>query len=380
MKEITIPYGRQTIDELDIEAVTNVLRSNWLTTGPAVSTFENGVKNYVGVNHGVAVSSGTAALHCAMKAIGIGKGDEVIVPTMTFAATANAVVFEGGTPVFADVDPDTLLIDEASVESLITPKTKAVVAVDFAGQPCDYGTLRRLADERGIVLVSDACHALGAEYDGRKVGALADITLFSFHPVKHITTGEGGMAVTADKTYADTMFRFRNHGITSDFRDREEKGSWYYEMVDLGYNYRISDLQCALGTAQLSRLDEFIKRRQQIAHIYDRHFAAWENVTPLTVKSSTTRHAFHLYVVKLSGGLRERDEVFRYLRKRGIGVNLHYIPVHLHPFYKKRFGYDHGLCPSAEDAYKTILTLPVFPGLSDNDVETVVSSLKDYVK
>jgi len=376
MKKVHIPYGRQCLDERDIQAVCEVLRSDWLTTGPAVSAFEQAFTEFVSCTHGIAVSSGTAALHCAMYAIGIGPGDEVIVPAITFAATANAVVYQGATPIFADVDPDTLLIDVRQVESLITSRTKAVIAVDYAGQPCDYHGLRDLTDRHGLALLADACHALGAEYHGKKTGSLADITLFSFHPVKHITTGEGGMAVTANDDYARRMKRFRNHGISTDFREREEKNSWYYEMQDLGFNYRLSDIQCALGISQLSRLPEFLKRRREIAGQYEYLFKDNSDIIPLSVNTKCL-HAYHLYVVKLPGSAAGRDEVFRFMREQGIGVNLHYIPVYLHPFYQSTFGYGQGLCPRSEEAYKQILSLPIWPGMTDQNILTVHNTLQE---
>ena len=261
------------MDEADIEAVIQVLRSDWLTTGPKVEAFEQAVAQYGGATYGVAVNSGTAALHAAMYAIGIGPGDEVIVPAMTFAATANSVVYQGGTPVFADVEPQTLLLDPRQVVAKITPRTKAVVAVDYAGQPCDYTALRDIAEKHGVYLIADACHALGGAYQGKPVGSLADLTVFSFHPVKHITTGEGGMVVTAYSELAERMRMFRNHGITSDHRQRDQRGTWYYEMTDLGYNYRLTDLQCALGLSQLQKLAAWLSRRQMIAGCYDASLA-----------------------------------------------------------------------------------------------------------
>ena len=297
-----IPYGRQQIDEDDIQAVVKVLRSDWLTTGPKVSEFEQAVADFVGAKYAVAVNSGTAALHAAMYAIGIGPGDEVILPPMTFAATANAVVFQGGTPVFADVDPDTLLIDPNEVEDKITPRTKAIVAVDYAGQPCDYDALRAIAERNGLFLVADACHALGAEYKGKKVGTLADLTVFSFHPVKHITTGEGGMVTTYDPEFAERMRMFRNHGITrnpSKFLNANSPMPsapcsnlhapcdmpFYYEMHDLGYNYRITDLQCALGLSQLKKLPNFLERRREIATCYDKALADIPGIEPLGLRA-----------------------------------------------------------------------------------------------
>ncbi len=371
-----IPYGHQCIDEDDIQAVVEVLRSDWITTGPAVEAFEKAVVEFVGAEYGTAVSSGTAALHTAVYGCGIKPGDEVIVPAMTFAATANAVVFQGATPVFCDVNAETLLIDVNLVEARISPATKAIIAVDYAGQPCDYDALREIAGRNKLILIADACHSLGATYRGRKVGTLADLTVFSFHPVKHITTGEGGMVVTNNPQYHRRMTMFRNHGITTDCRQRAEKGSWFYEMVDLGYNYRITDFQCALGMSQLKKLPGWIKRRQEIASRYDRAFNSLEAVEPLAVASGVS-HVYHLYVIKLLD--MKRDKVFSSLREAGIGVNVHYIPVHLHPFYRKRFGTKEGLCPAAETAYEQIFSLPMFPALADEEVDAVISAVKEVV-
>lgn len=367
-----LPYGRQVIGEDDIEAVIAALRSDWLTTGPRVNGFEEAVADYCGVAHGVAVSSGTAALHAAMAAIGIGPGDEVIVPAMTFAATANAVVYQGGTPVFADVLADTLLLDPDSVEARITSRSKAIVAVDYGGQPCDYQALRAIADRHGLRVVADGCHSLGAEEKGKKVGTMADCTAFSFHPVKHITTGEGGMVVTDDGELAAIMRRFRNHGISTDHRQREALGTWQYEMVALGYNYRISDFQCALGASQLTKLPAFLDRRRRIAARYGEAFVGSAAIRPLALRPGVVS-AWHLYVVRLAGAL-ARENAFHQLREREIGVNVHYLPVHLHPFYRERFGLKPGLCPVAEAAYAVILSLPIWPGMDDRQVDRVVGA------
>ena len=376
-----IPYGRQTIDEDDIKAVVEVLRSDWLTTGPKVAEFEQAVADYVDAKYAVAVSSGTAALHAAMYAIGIGPGDEVIVSPITFAASANCVVYQGATPVFSDVEPDTLLLDPAQTESKITSSTKAIIAVDYAGQPCDYDSLRKIADKNNLILVADACHALGAVYKGRKTGSLADLSIFSFHPVKHITTGEGGMIITDNADYADRMRVFRNHGITTDHHQREEQGSWFYEMVDIGYNYRITDLQCALGISQLSNLPAWLARRRQIAQQYDAAFEKLSFVKPLAVRSEVS-HAYHLYVIQLD--LKElqgaRGEIFKALHAKGVGVNVHYIPVYLHPFYRKRLGTGPGLCPVSEEAYERIVSLPIFPGLRRDNVEYIIKSVIESAK
>jgi len=376
-----IPYGRQSVDDGDIDAVIEVLRSDWLTTGPKVAEFEEAFARYVGAGNAVAVSSGTAALHAAMHVLGIGPGNEVIVPAMTFAASANCVVYEGGTPVFADVDPGTLLLDPASVESRITPHTRAIVAVDYAGQPCSYDVLQAIAGRHGIALVADACHSLGGRYGDRPVGTLARLSAFSLHPVKHITTGEGGMVTTNDPDLAGRMKIFRNHGITADHRVREAQGSWFYEMKDLGYNYRLTDFQCALGISQMAKLPRWIARRREIAGRYDDAFADLSAMNPLSVREGVY-HAYHLYVIRLDlASLRVgRAELFSALRAAGIGVNVHYIPVHLHPYYRERFGTAPGLCPNAEAAYERILSLPLYPGMRDRDVGEVIAAVRKVVK
>ena len=375
-----IPYGRQTIDEDDIKAVADVLRSDWLTTGPKVPKFEETFAQYVGAKHAVAVSSGTAALHAAMYAIRIGPDDEVIVPPITFAASANCVVYQGGTPVFSDVEPDALLLDPEQVESKITSNTKAIIAVDYAGHPCDYDALRKIADKNNLILVADACHALGAEYKGQKAGSLADLSIFSFHPVKHITTGEGGMITTDNADYAHRMRIFRNHGITTDHHQREKQGSWFYEMMDLGYNYRMTDFQCALGISQLQKLPGLLERRRTIAKQYDEAFTSLPEITPLTVHQNVL-HAYHLYVIRIDSNVLgiDRTTLFTNLREKGIGVNVHYIPVHLHPFYRDKFNTGSGLCPVAEETYRQLLSLPMFPAMTDNDVSDVVETFNKVV-
>jgi len=370
-KKTFIPYGRQSISQDDIDAVVAVLQSDWLTTGPAVEAFERGICDFVGTSHAVAVSSGTAALHTAMYALGLGAGDEVIVPPMTFAATANAILYVGATPVFADVESASLLLCPEAVEQKITNRTRAIIAVDYAGQPCDYTALRALADKHDLFLVADACHSLGASYCGKMCGSLADLSVFSFHPVKPITTAEGGMIVTERLDLADKMRTFRSHGITTDHRQRSETGIWFYEMTELGFNYRLSDLQCALGMSQLQRLPEMIARRQQIAAAYDKAFRG-SLICPLQVRPDVS-HGYHLYVVRLP----ERDRTFTLMREAGIGVNLHYIPVHLHPFYRQRFANATGMCPVAEQAFTEILSLPIFPSMTDQDVEQVINTLDD---
>ncbi len=367
-----LPYGKQEIADADIKAVVEALCSGWLTTGPRVSEFEKAFAGHCDAKEGVAVNSGTAALHCAMRAIGVGAGQEVIVPAITFAASANAAVYEGATPVFADVESDTLLIDPASVATKITTRTRAIVAVDYAGQPADYDALRELAKDRGIAIIADACHAPGALYKGRKTGTLGDVSCFSFHPVKHLTTCEGGMALTDDVAMAAHMRVFRNHGIASDHRSREAAGAHAYDMAELGYNYRLPDVQCALGLAQLTRLSSWVAARQRIAALYDDALAGMAEATPLKTHKDRT-NAHHLYVVKLAEHV-DRDRVFARLRAEGIGANVHYAPVHLHSYYQKR-GYKRGLAPVAEAVSRQVLTLPMFPAMTEADVNRVVAAL-----
>jgi perosamine synthetase len=371
-----LPYGRHWIHEDDIQAVVEVLRGDWLTTGPLVERFEQAWAERVEAREAVAVSSGTAALHAAMAALEIGAGDEVIVPAMTFVATANAVVYQGAMPVFADVDPATLLLDPLDLARHITPRTRAVVAVDYAGQPCDYPALRAITAKHELRLVADAAHSLGASDHCRPAGSLADLTTFSLHPVKAITSGEGGVITTDDPACAARMRRFRNHGLNRDHHQRAAEESWQYGMVELGYNYRLTDFQCALGLSQLTRLETWIARRRAIAARYDAALAEIPGLRPLSARPEA-EHAYHLYVVEVDSarlGL-DRARLFAALRKRGIGVNVHYLPVHLHPYYRRRFGTGPGLCPIAEAAYQRVLSLPIFPAMTDHDVDFVVESI-----
>lgn len=379
-----IPYGQQWIDDDDIRSVVEVLKSDWLTCGPKVEEFETALARAVNAPHAVAIANGTAALHAVTFALGIGPGDEVIVPPITFLATANCVMFQGGTPVFADVEPESLLLDPKKAEKRITKKTKAIITVDYAGLPCDYDAFRDLAARHGLVFVADGCHALGATYRGRPVGSLADLTCFSFHPVKHITTGEGGMITTAHAEYAQRMRDFRTHGIVRDAArlgaPEAARGPWYYEMQDLGYNYRLSDIGCALGLSQLRKLDRFVQRRRDIAARYNEAFAGLKNARPLKVPPDT-QPSWHLYVLQIGFAAlgKTRVQVIQELRERGVGSQVHYAPVHLHPFYRTRLGTGLGLCPVAEAAYEKILSLPLFPKMTDEDVERVVAAVKEVV-
>ncbi len=370
-----LPYGRQLIGDDDVAAVTAVLRGTFLTTGPTVAEFEACFAARVGARHAVAVSSGTAALHAAMFAAGVGAGDEVVTTPLTFVGTSNAALYLGARPVFADIRADTLNLDPACAEAALTPKTRVLAPVDFAGQPCELDTLRALARRRGVLVVEDAAHALGAEAAGRPVGSLSDLTIFSLHPVKHVTTGEGGVVTTDDDELARRLRRFRNHGIAVDSADRQASGALWSPMVDLGFNYRLTDIQCALGLSQLPKLGQFLAKREAIA---ERYVVALKDLPGLAVPriAPDVRHAWHIFPVlveppRLRVG---RDAVFTALRAEGIGVTMHYVPAYWHPYYA-RLGYARGLCPVAEDATSRIFSLPIFPGMTDADVEDVVAAL-----
>jgi perosamine synthetase len=371
-----LPYARQTVEDDDVEAVVAALRSDWLTTGPIVEAFERAVASVVESRHAVALSSGTAALHAAVFAAGIRPGDEVITSPLTFAASANAVLYLGGTPVFADVRPDTLNVDPAEVTVRVTPRTRAILPVDFAGQPCDLDQLGEIARAHGLAMIEDAAHALGASHKGCPIGAIADLTTFSFHPAKLITTGEGGMVTTNRDDLAARLRRFRNHGLETDFRERTARGMPYSPMIDLGYNYRLTDLQCALGLSQLAKLESLLKRR---VHVAERYSAALGRVNAVKVPPVLPhgRPAWHIFpiLIELERISADRDTILAALRAEGIGAAVHYVPVYWHPYYE-RLGYRRGLCPHAEAAYERLLTLPLFPTMTDADVDDVLTALR----
>lgn len=371
---ILIPYGRQTIEDDDIQAVVDVLKSDYLTTGPKIAEFEQIVADYVGAKYAVAISNGASALHAACFAAGIGPGDEVITTPLTFAASANCVLYCGGTPVFADVDARTYNIDPEDIKRKITDKTRAIIAVHLAGQPCDMDEIHSIAREHNLVVIEDGAHALGSVYKGKKIGSLSDMTTFSFHPVKPITTGEGGMIVTDNESLYKKLLLFRSHGITRDdsLMNRND-GPWFYQQLDLGYNYRITDIQCALGCSQMKKLDRFLKRRKEIVARYNEAFAGCNNiVTPYQLPE--TESGWHLYIVQIKK--HDRKKVFETLRECGIGVNVHYIPVYMHPYYQEH-GYENVHCRNAEEVYSHIISLPLYPGLSIEQQEYVIRTLKD---
>ncbi|AET70303.1 UDP-4-keto-6-deoxy-N-acetylglucosamine 4-aminotransferase [Desulfosporosinus orientis DSM 765] len=382
MRETFLPYGKQWLDEDDIKAVIQVLKSDYLTTGPKILEFEKEFANYVGANYAVAIANGTAALHAACFAAGIKEGDEVITTPITFAASANSVLYCGGQPVFADIDLDTYNISPSEIRKRITSKTKAIIPVHFAGQPCEMDEISRIAKEDNLIVIEDAAHAVGANYKGKRIGSLSDLTTFSFHPVKHITTGEGGMITTNSEQLYEKLLLFRSHGITRnrDLMQEEYQGSWYYEQLELGYNYRITDIQAALGLSQLKKADRFLKRRREIARLYSQAFKEQPNlITPL--QQDDCDSSWHLYVVRLKlDNLKcSRRGFFEYLQQENIGVNVHYIPVYKHPYYQKN-GYQAVKCPNSEQYYETCLSLPIFPKMTNQDVEDVIESFKTILK
>jgi perosamine synthetase len=380
VRKTLLPYGRQAIDENDIQAVVDVLRSDWLTTGPKVAEFEEAFAAWVGAKHAVSFSSGTAALHGAAFAAGLKPGDEAITSPMTFAATANCVLYQGATPVFADVSPDTLNLDPEQAAAKVTPRTRAILPVDYAGHPADLEPVLEVAGRHGLTVIEDACHALGAEYCRRRVGGIAHMTVFSFHPVKHLTTGEGGMVTTSDSALAETLRRFRNHGISSEARQRQTAGQWHYEMVLLGFNYRLTDIACALGLQQLEKLGQNLSRRREIAQRYTEAFRQIPGLIPPSVRPDVNP-AWHLYPIRLDlAKLRaDRTQIFRALRAENIGVNVHYIPVHYHPYYRERFGYKGGEFPVAEAAYEQLISLPMFHAMTDQDIADVIAAVGKVV-
>lgn len=374
VRDTILQYGKQTINQSDKNAIQTVLEENkYLTTGPYVTKFEAEIAKYLNKKHAVAVNSGTAALHCAINSLKVPPGSEIIVTTMSFVATSNCVLYCNLTPIFCDIDPDTLNIDIDKVEKLISNKTVAIIAVDFAGQLCDYVKLRDICDKYNLYLIEDAAHSFGIN----GVGKYADLTTLSFHPVKNITTCEGGMIVTNNDLFDFRMRQLRTHGIAIDYKKREETGSHYYEMTELGFNYRIPDLLCALGSSQLKRLPQFIKKRNEIAEKYNKIFFSLKEISPLKQRFLS---AYHIYVIKLNLDTlsTSRDNIFKALKAEGIGVNVHYMPIHMHPYYKKNIK-DITL-PVSEKIYQQIITLPLFPTMTDKDIDDVIKGVNKVIK
>jgi perosamine synthetase len=375
-----LPYGRQIINDDDINSVISILRSDFITTGPTIEQFEREIAEYTGAKFAVAFSSGTAALHGACFAAGIGKGDEVITTPMTFAATSNCVLYQGGKPIFVDIDPKTYNLNPSLIKEKITKKTKAIIPVHFTGQPVDLEWISKIAKENNLILIEDAAHALGAKYKNKKIGSIGDMTMFSFHPVKHITTGEGGMITTNNEDFYQKLLQFRSHGIV---RAKEmlieNHGPWYYEMQSLGFNYRLTDIQAALGISQLKKLDSFIARRKQIADFYNKEFEPMNEIS-LPYQEVQGDSSWHLYIIKLQSSklTGNRKEIYEALQKENIGVNVHYIPIYYHPYYQN-LGYKLGTCTIAEKCYEDFITLPLHAGMSDQDTMDVVNAVKKVI-
>ena len=375
-----LPYGKQSIDEDDIQAVINVLKSDFITTGPTIKQFENQVAAYVGAKYAVAFSSGTAALHGACLAAGISNDDEVITTSMTFAASSNCVLYQGGVPVFTDIKSDTYNIDPNLIKDKITNKTKAIIPVHFTGQPVELEKISKIAQEYNLTVIEDAAHALGATYKKKKIGSISDMTMFSFHPVKHITTGEGGIITTNNEYYYQKLLQFRTHGITRNPNNlTENHGPWYYEMQFLGYNYRMTDIQAALGLSQLQKLDSFIAKRKQYVSMYNMALKDLPEVI-LPKQLDHVDSSWHLYIIQLNLPMLkvDRKEIFQALQQENIGVNVHYIPIHLQPYYQK-LGYQKGICPNAEKLYESIITLPLFSEMSEQDANDVIQAVKKVI-
>ena len=376
VRDTFLPYGRQWIEDDDIEAVVKILKSDFLTTGPAILEFEEAVAHYVGAKYAVSFSNGTAALHGACFAAGIQEGDEVITTPMTFAASANCVLYQGGTPVFADIDDSTYNIDPKKIEEKITSKTKAIIPVHFTGQPAELDEIHRLAQEHNLVVIEDAAHALGASYKKKRIGGLSDMTMFSFHPVKHVTSGEGGVITTNDDVYYQKLLQFRSHGIIKDQQlMTESHGPWYYEMQSLGFNYRMTDIQAALGANQLKKIDHFLSRRKHYVSLYNEAFESRDEIR-IPAQHPDGDSSWHLYIIRLQTEKMKvsRKVIYEELMKENIGVNVHYIPVHKMPYYQQ-LGYGKETYPVAEKLYEEILTLPLFPKMSVDDINDVITAV-----
>jgi UDP-4-amino-4,6-dideoxy-N-acetyl-beta-L-altrosamine transaminase len=374
-----IPYGRQAIDDADVEAVAEVLRGDWLTQGPAVSAFEEAIADECGAPHAVAFSSGTAALHGAAFAAGVAEGDELVTSALTFAASANCAAYLGATPRFADIRPDTWNVDLDSLMAQVGPSTRAVVPVHFAGLPAPVDEIRAALPEN-VAVIEDAAHALGAHAGREPVGSCAhsDMAVFSFHPVKAIAAGEGGMVTTRDERLRDRLRLFRTHGITKDPRLLSHAdGGWYQEQVELGLNYRLSDIHSALGRSQLRRLEEFIERRNEVAARYRDALADVDALELCPPAPEGSRHAYHLFVIRHRGGADARRRLYDGLRERSVGSQVHYLPVHLNPWYRERYGYGPGMCPEAERYYDECLSIPCFATLSEADQDRVVEAVRE---
>ena len=377
---VKLTYGKQWIDQDDIDAVIKVLKGDWLTQGPSIREFEKAIADLVGVRYAVAFCNGTAALHGAMFAAGIEKGDSILTTPITFVGTSNSAIYLGATPQFVDIDMNSYCLDIDKIEKNITETTKVLAPVDYAGFPVNFKEIQDIASDNNLVTVEDAAHALGAKRYGKFVGQEADMTMFSFHPVKHITTAEGGIIVTNNELYDEKLRMFRNHGNTKDSNklEKQEQGPWYYEMHHLGYNYRITDIQTTLGLSQLKKLKSFVKRRNEIAKKYNAAFKDHPNIiTPPMPDYPGSIHGYHIYPLLVKNI--SKKSLFHKLKEQGVLCQVHYIPVHLQPYYKHNFNYKEGDFPKAEDFYEREITIPLYPKMTNNDINYVIEKIIDNI-
>jgi UDP-4-amino-4,6-dideoxy-N-acetyl-beta-L-altrosamine transaminase len=377
-----LPFARPLIEQKDIEEVVDTLNSDWLTTGPKTHLFEEEFAKYIGCKYAVAVNSCTAALHISLAALGIGKGDEVITTPYTFVSTVNVILQQGAIPIFVDIKPDTFNINPDLIREKINDKTKAIIPVHFAGQPCNMGKIMKIAKDNNLLVIEDAAHAISAEYEGRKIGTIGDATCFSFYPTKNMTTGEGGMVTINNEELRERLKAWGLHGINKDAWKRySAEGSWYYEIICPGYKYNMTDIQASLGLHQLEKLNRFKKRREEIVKFYDEAFSDLEEIKTPFVKSNI-KHAWHLYIIMIvSEKLKiNRNQFIEALKAENIGTSVHFIPVHLHPYYRDTYGFRRGDFPNAEYAFDRVISLPLFPKMNDEDVKDVIDAVRKIVE
>ncbi len=376
-----LPFHQPSIDGEEIQEVVDTLKSGWITTGPKTKLFEKKFQEYIGCKHAIAVSSCTAGLHLALVAAGVGQGDEVITTPYTFATTGEVIIQIGAKPVFVDIEEDGFNIDVTKIPEAITPETKAIIPVHFAGEPCDMDEIMKIAQENNLFVIEDAAHAVGAEYKGKKIGNIGDVTVFSFYATKNLTTGEGGMVTTNNDELAEKIRLLSLHGISKDAWKRyTAEGSWYYEILYAGYKYNMTDIQASLGIHQLNKLEKFLSIRQKYAQRYSSAFADISEIKTPPVNHHV-RHAWHLYVIRLNSASLsiDRKQFIEALKAENIGSSVHFIPLHLHPYYKKKYGYKQGDYPNSEQVYSRVISLPLFPKMADADLEDVIKAVKKVV-
>ncbi|MCD6099800.1 MAG: UDP-4-amino-4,6-dideoxy-N-acetyl-beta-L-altrosamine transaminase [Candidatus Marinimicrobia bacterium] len=376
-----LPFHQPSIEDEEIQEVVDTLKSGWITTGPKTKLFEKKFQEYIGCKHAIAVSSCTAGLHLALVAAGVGQGDEVITTPYTFATTGEVIIQIGAKPVFVDIEEDGFNIDVTKIPEAITPETKAIIPIHFAGEPCDMDEIMKIAQENNLFVIEDAAHAVGAEYKGKKIGNIGDVTVFSFYATKNLTTGEGGMVTTNNDELAEKIRLLSLHGISKDAWKRyTAEGSWYYEILYAGYKYNMTDIQASLGIHQLNKLEKFLSIRQKYAQRYSSAFADVSEIKTPPVNHHV-RHAWHLYVIRLNSASLsiDRKQFIEALKAENIGSSVHFIPLHLHPYYKKKYGYKQGDYPNSEQVYSRVISLPLFPKMADADLEDVIKAVKKVV-